>query len=519
MSDALFRVLSAQIAHETNTFSLKQTRLDDYRSRALHFGPAVRAAFEGTNTEIGAHLAAADLFDWQLVQPIACSATPSGPTERSDWHFLWDRLLSTATKGAFDGAVVALHGAMVAEDEEDAEGVLLEALRRRLGPDVPIMVTVDLHANISERMVRHCNGLLAFKTYPHIDQHEVGLEACRLLQAAMQSGTMPNVHVWRLPTLVGCDFGRSDGVVMPELLSLARDLRDSDRRCLALEICAGFPWSDVPFAGPAVVATWTNEESPGDDFVAPLLKAIWETRDFTSVEYLTPDETVTLVAGWNEARPLVLADAADNPGAGGYGDSIVLLAALLEAGQEGIALAAICDGESAAKAVSAGVGATIELKLGGKFEADKYGGPLHCEGKVISVSDGAVKLSGPMMNGVEVSLGPSAVLRIGGILVVVVTNNMQVFDRSVFVSQGIDPLSQRVLIVKSSHHFRSDFDELAGRIVLVDAGGAVSPNFNRSNYVRLRRPIAPFETVIWSDLEDLISPTPRERGLKGARKS
>jgi len=501
----MFRVLSAQLAHETNTFSVKRTSLDDYRSRALHFGPAVRAAFEGTNTEIGAHLAAAELFGWSLVQPIACSATPSGRTERSDWHFLRDRLLSTATSGSgtFDGAVIALHGAMVAEDEDDAEGALLEELRHRLGADVPIMVTVDLHANISERMVRHCNGLLAFRTYPHVDQHEVGLASCRMLQTAMQHRAMPNAHVWRLPTLIGCDFGRSDGMVMPKLLSIARNIRDSDPRCLALEICVGFPWSDVPFAGPSVVATWSDPEPPVDDFVAPLLKAIWETRDVTSVDYLTPDEAVILVAGWNEGRPLVLADAADNPGAGGYGDSIVLLAALLEAGQEGIALAAICDGESAAKAVSAGAGATLQLELGGKFEATKYGGPLRCEGEVISVSDGAVKLSGPMMNGVEVSLGPSAVLRIGGILVVVVTNNMQVFDRSVFVSQGIDPLSQRVLVVKSSHHFRSDFDELAGGIVLVDAGGPVSPNLNRSIYSRLRRPIEPFDSVKLPKLEQM----------------
>jgi microcystin degradation protein MlrC len=151
-------------------------------------------------------------------------------------------------------------------------------------------------------MVRHCSGLLAFKTYPHVDQHEIGLAACHMLQTAMQRGAMPSAHVWRLPTLVGCDFGGSDGIVMPELLSMARDTRNSDPRCLALEICAGFSWSEVPFAGPLVVVIWTEAERLRDELVAPLLKAIWKTRDVTSVEYATPDEAVTLVAGWNEDR-------------------------------------------------------------------------------------------------------------------------------------------------------------------------------------------------------------------------
>ena len=206
---------------------------------------------------------------------------------------------------------------MVTEDEDDAEGALLEGLRLRLGSDVPIMVTVDLHANVSERMVRHCNGLLAFKTYPHVDQRDVGFEACQMLQTAMQSGARATVHIWQLPTLVGCDFGRSDGTVMPELLRLARDIQGSDRRCQALEVCAGFPWSDVAFAGPSVVMTWANSAQPPCTLVAPLLDAIWATRKTASVHCVSSSQAVTLAKSWQQQGPLVLADVADNPGAGG----------------------------------------------------------------------------------------------------------------------------------------------------------------------------------------------------------
>ena len=194
-------------------------------------------------------------------------------------------------------------------------------------------------------------------------------------------------------------------------------------------------------------------------------------------------------------KPLVLADSSDNPGAGGYGDSVVLLSALLDAGVEGVALAAIADPAAAARAVAAGPGANVRLDLGGQFEPGRYGGPLACEATVIAVSDGLVKLSGPMMNGVELSLGPSAALRIGAVKVVVVTHNTQVFDRSIFAALGIDPLAERVLVVKSSHHFRSDFDEFAGRIVLVDAGGPVSPAVGHLRYDKLRKPIWPLEAV------------------------
>jgi microcystin degradation protein MlrC len=488
-----FTVLSAQIAHETNTFSLKPTTLDDFRSRALYFDDQVRAALTNTNTEIGAHIEAAERYGWNLVQPIACSATPSGKTDSDTWRLIKDRLLDVAGSLLVDGVVLALHGAMVTADDDDAEGSLLAALREIVGAEVPIFVTVDLHANVSDRMCENCNGLLALKTYPHVDQREVGLEACKMLQSAMLDKRKSSVHVWRLPTLVGCDFGRTEGVVMPELLEMARHVSVRERSCIALEVCAGFPWSDVDFAGPSVVVTWAGLESPSDELVAPLLRRIWDTRQNTSVSCLSVEEAVRRAKKWPGGAPLVLADVADNPGAGGYGESVTLLRALIDEGVTDVAVASIADPDSAVAAHRAGVGTRIKLSLGGRFEPDRYGQPLRCEGVVEYISNGVVKLSGPMMNGVELSLGPTAVVRIDGVQVVVATNNAQVFDRSFFLSQGIDPLAQRVLVVKSSHHFRSDFAPVAGDIILVDTGGPVSPDVTHLPYRRVRRPIEPLD--------------------------
>lgn len=489
------RVLSAQIAHETNTFSQRSTTLQDYRSRAFYLGPQIKPAFSGTNTEVDAHLSAAADHGWELIQPIACSATPSGPTDLNAWQFLRDLVLHAAEENDFDGAVIALHGAMVAEGEDDAEGALLAGLRERLGPDVPIVATVDLHANISDRMAANCNCLLAFKTYPHVDQREVGLNACRVLQHQMSTGSLSSVSVHRLPTLIGCDFGRSDGELMPELLKLANEACQSDPRCKAIALCAGFPWSDVWFAGPTVCVTWSKDVSPDLSLIFPLLRKIWDTRTFSSSTSVTVDEAMQIAKSWHGDCPLVLADSADNPGAGSYGDSVVLLRAMIESGIGNAAFASIADPEVARLAAAEGADSIIKVSLGGKNELYEMGGPLECEAKVESVSKGSLALSGPMMQGLRLSLGTTVVLRIAGIQVIVTSNNMQVFDRSIFLAQGIDPLSKSVLVVKSAQHFRSDFESIAGRIVSVEGGGSVSPKYDELPFAKLRRPIYPLDNV------------------------
>lgn len=490
-----FRVLSAQIAHETNTFSVKPTALEDFRARSLYYGPDVAVAFRGTGTEMGAHLDAARRYGWELVQPLACSATPSGPVRDSAWVHLRDVLLDAAAASHCDGVLLALHGAMVAESESDAEGALLEGLRQRLGAQVPIVVTVDLHANVSDRMALHADALLAYRTYPHVDQWATSMEAAALLQQAMSGAARGGVHVWRLPTLEGCDFGRSGSAVMKRLLAMAQRLRASEPRCRWVAVCAGFPWADVPFAGPSVTVSWAGEGPPDDGMVAPMLDALWETRTASSVQLVDPASAARRAAAWSGDRPLVLADFTDNPGGGGYGDSVNLLRALLAAGVRDAALACVTDPEAAAHAIESGPGTRLAVRLGSRVDPDRYGPPLHVQARVESVSDGRVCFDGSMMRGMSISMGPTAVLAIDGFRVIVCSHNVQVFDRQVFLSQGIDPVRCRVLVVKSAHHFRSDFEPIAGGVLLVDAGGLVTPDLRRFPYRFVRRPVWPLDPV------------------------
>lgn len=493
-----FRVLSAQIAHETNTFSVRRTTLDSYRERVLFRGAEVAERLAGTNTEIGAHIDAARHFGWSLVQPIAAHATPSGRTTAEAWAVLSGAVLDACADGPFDGVLLALHGAMVTEDADDAEGDLLGRLRDRIGPDVPIAVTLDLHANVTDAMARHADILVAYRTYPHVDVHDVGMEAAGLLQCAMSGEFRPRTVVARGPLLDGCDFGRTqaDGP-MDRLLAKAARLRAGHGELLNISICAGFPWSDIAEAGPSVAVTGVGDEGRWRQVADELMKDVWDMRQETTVRLVGLQDTMAraVSAGAAGGCPLVIADATDNPGAGGYGDGVTLLRAMIEADLPNAALGCICDPEAVRQCFAAGPGASVNLTLGARIAPEAYGPPLVIAGIVEQLSDGAFRCTGPMWAGVPMTLGPTAVLRIGGVRAVVSSNNLQVTDRQLFLSQGIRPEDLSVVALKSGQHFRAAFAPMAREIVFVDSGGLASSDFRRFSYRKLRRPAWPLDPL------------------------
>jgi microcystin degradation protein MlrC len=493
------RVLIAQVMHETNTFSRLPTDLDDYRRRYLHEGDAVLAAFRGTRTEIGGLIDSADSFGWTLVHPLAASATPSGKVTADCWKYLKGRVIEGArAAGEVDGAVLALHGAMVTEDEDDAEGALLAALREVVGPDIPIAITLDLHANVSDAMAHHANAIIAYRTYPHIDQHERACQAAGLIDRAMRREIRPVCRVARRPALDGCDAGRTQGLPpnspMNALLTWADGLeRDPD--VLAVSVHAGFGWADIADAGPSVAVTTDGDATRARAIAEDMMNEVWRRRAETTADIVSLDDAMAEVrttAG--EGRPLVLADTTDNPGGGGYGDATGLLRAMIEAKLTSACFAPISDGAAVEAGMRAGKGATVSLDLGGRIDP-AFGAPLRVTGTVMHLSDGAMVNDGPMYAGVRFSMGPTMVLRVGGIDIVVTTNRQQVTDLQAFLSQGIDPRQRDVVALKSSQHFRAAYQPIARRVMIVDSGALCSPDYKRFTYHKLRRPIWPLDEV------------------------
>ncbi len=492
-----YRVLIAQFMHETNTFSKLPTTLDDYRRRWLIEGAAMVPRFTGTRNEIGGYIDAVKKYGWEPVWAGAANATPSGKLTKECWETIRDMIVNAAKKaGRLDAICLSLHGAMVTETEDDAEGALLETLRGVVGPDVPIAATLDLHANATVRMASNTSLLVSYRTYPHIDGYERAVQAATLVQEALEGRKKPRCLLVQPAMLEGADHGRTTQPgLMRDLLAKA-DAYEKEPGIDAVSIQAGFTWADIPVTGPSVaVSHEPGAESRARAIARELIDEIWKRRDESSSDYRPISDAIAAArAGVGKQGPLVIADGTDNPGGGGYNDTTPVLQALIDAKVENVGFGTIYDPGTVQQAIKAGVGAEIDVVLGGHTDP-AMGGPVKAKAIVKLLSDGTFKNDGPMNAGVETSMGPTAVLRIDGIDVVTISNRIQTIDLQVFLSQGIDPTAKSVLVVKSVQHFRAAYAPIAREIVLVDSGGICSPDIHRLKFTKLRRPIWPFDGV------------------------
>ena len=492
-----YRVLIAQFMHETNTFSKLKTTLEDYRKRWLIEGEEMVPRFTGTKNEVGGYIDSVKKYGWEPVWAAAANATPSGKLTKETWEHIRDLILNAAKKaGKLDAICLSLHGAAVTETEDDAEGALLEALRAIVGPEIPVVATLDLHANATVKMARHANALVSYRTYPHIDGYERAVLAAALVQDALEGKKKPTCLLVQPAMLQGADSGKTTQPgLMRDLLAKA-DAFEKEPGINVVSVQAGFTWADIPYTGPSIaVSHEPGAEGRAKEAAAAILDEIWKRRTENTSNFRPVAEAIAAAkAGVGKEGPLVVADGTDNPGGGGYNDTTPVLQALIDAKVDNVAFGTIYDPGTVQQAIAAGVGAEIDVELGGHTDPS-MGAPVKARALVKMLSDGSFKNDGPMNAGVETSMGPTAVLRIGGIDVVTISNRIQTIDLQVFLSQGIDPRSKSVVVVKSVQHFRAAYAPIAREIVLVDSGGICSPDITRLKFTKLRRPIWPLDGV------------------------
>ncbi|MBI3516910.1 MAG: M81 family metallopeptidase [Proteobacteria bacterium] len=489
------RVLAARFMHETNTFSRVPTDMAAFRRRDFHRDNEIPTAYRGTRSAFGATFEAADTYDWQLVHPISTAATPSGLVTRDAFDAVAELVLRAASEqGPFDGVLLHLHGAMVTEAHEDGEGELLTRLRGVIGPKLPVVVTLDLHANVTQAMVDHASALIAFRTYPHIDAYERALQGADLLERAMQGAIRPKTVLARRPTIYGLNHGRTQDGPMAELLKRA-DALEASGAALAISVCAGFTRADIRDVGPSVTVTGDGNDPRFQKIAEEFMDYAWETRNVTTIKLLPIPEVIALARqGKPGDKPLVISDYTDNPGGGGYGDATALLKAMVDAALPDVAFHAIYDPAAVQAGLKAGLGRTT-LTLGGKTDPSLGGGPLTLEGEITTITNGKFIAYGPMGGGVARDHGPSLVFRVGGIDIVLITNNGQANDLGQFTSLGIDPARYRTVAVKSMHHFRAAFEPIARRIVEVDTGALCAELYSTELFRKVRRPVHPLDAL------------------------
>src|SRR5712672_3584889 len=482
--------------HETNTFSRVPTDMAMIRRRDYHLDNEIPAAFRGTRSAFGATFEAADKFGWTLVHPVSANPNPSGIVTDEAFKTIAGMILGAIDmKGPIDGVLLHLHGAMVSDSHEDAEGEFLARLRRRLGPEVPVVVTLDLHANVTRLMADNANALIAYRTYPHIDQYERAWQGAELLERAMQGEIRPKTVIARRPMLYGLDHGRTQRGPMAELIARGKAL-ESSGEALVISICAGFSRANIRDVGPSVTVTVDGNTGRAQAIAEEFMDHAWETRDYESFKLLSVAEAVAKAkAGKPGNKPLVVADYTDNPGGGGYGDATAFLKGLVEGGVEPVAFHAICDPEAVAQGMRAGIGMPTTIAIGGKTDPKMGGGPLLLTGEVTHLSNGKFIAYGPMGGGVERDYGPSMVFRVGGIDIICISNNGQAVDLAQFTSLGIDPTRYTTVCVKSMQHFRAAFEPIARDVVLVDTGALCSEDYTPGLFDKVRRPVWPLDPL------------------------
>lgn len=494
-----FHVLTAEFIHESNTFKKGKTGLHAFAVDTLHEGDAGISRRGDVNAELAGFLDVAKAEGWQITHAISAHATPGACVAREAFDHIAGRICAAAEahKATLTGVALGLHGSMVPEFCDDGEGELLRRLRAILGPDLPIAVTLDLHAMVSPEMVRDAQIYVSYKTYPHVDMRLTGQHAARLLGAAMAGSVRPATLRAHLPMLDEANGGRTD---VPETAALYDDAKRHEQEpgILAVSINAGFAEADTKILGPTVLVTH-DTALPGAaaraaEIAQALAARIWAGRHNTANEFLSVEDAATIAKSFDTANgPLVISDYADNPGAGAYGDATALLKALLDAGITNAAFSPMIDPEAAAELHRHAVGDTVTLAVGGKADPSFGGAPLMLTGQIMCLSDGAFTGDGPIMGGVSHTFGPTAVLRVQGIDILIVTEGEQMLDRQQLIAFGIEPTQRAVLALKSMQHFRAAFEPIAGRVIVCDSGALATPQAHRRPYKRAIRPIFPLD--------------------------
>lgn len=469
------RIAVAGFQHETNTFGATLAGFAEFEEAdawpPLLMGADVVSGTAGINLPIAGFIAAASReAGVDLVPIVWASAEPSSFVTDDAFDRIAGMIIDGITgAGAIDGLYLDLHGAMVTQSHHDGEGEVLDRIRGVVGDGLPIAVSLDLHANISDRMARLATSMAIFRTYPHIDMADTGARSWKLLQRHL-SGEPCFKAFRQAPFLVPLSAQYTGAEPCASLYAL---LDDAGNGVASSDIAMGFTAADIADAGPSIVAHGLTQADA--DAEADRLMAAFEASEavFDSA-LVTPGHAVALAMAEPPGKPVVIADVQDNPGAGATSDTTGLLAALIEGKAERAVLALLNDPKTAAAAHAAGVGATLETDLGGVPgypDLPPYPGRFAVE----ALSDGIFPFTGAMYGGSTADLGPTAVLRVvdtgADVRVVVGSKRCQCVDQAIFTHIGIEPAAERIVAVKSTVHFRADFEPIAAKVVNAEAPG------------------------------------------------
>ena len=488
------RVVIGAIAHETSTFTNVATTWESYTKERFGYlrGEEILSKFKGTSSGIGGFVGGAEAHGLELVPTIFAEAQPSGPTPRTIFDAILGELLEgISAAGSIDGVLLELHGSMIAEGIDDADGHILEAVRAQVGDKVPILAQLDIHSNVSPRMVEMADVLIGRETYPEIDMAERSRECVDVLVRIHREGLQPTMALHQIPMVWGLNQVTAHSPMREAIAELHRIEAKPGVVCGSIATC--FPLADVPNMGASVYIVTDNDQAQAQACADELGGWLFERRAEWHLPMPSTEEALKQAEA-DGKFPVIFADRNDNTGGGSPGDSTGMLKTFVEAGLEDACLLYIVDPEAVSLCKQAGRGATLTLGVGGK-SSPLQGEPVPMEVEVVALSDGDFQYEGPRNKGLEGSMGSSAYIRQGGIHVLLVTAREQPFGTAFSMSMGLDPRRMRYIGVKSSVHFRAGFESWAGAIYPVSEPGVHEPSTGELKFHRLGRKLYPFEEI------------------------
>jgi microcystin degradation protein MlrC len=483
------RIAIGEFAHETNTFCAGLTEVEEFKARHWVAGKELLATHSGVRDPLGGMIAAGQEYGIEIVPTFATSTEPSATISSRAYETIRDELIGgLRAAGKVDAICLSLHGAGVAEGRDDLEGTLLEEIRTVVGREIPIVVTLDLHGNMTQAMVDGADVLLNCHLYPHTDGYERGYEAVELAARIAKGELKPARHLEILPMIV------------PPSTTMHGAAKAVNEMCFEWEsgpgivdvaFVHGFPHTDIPKIQTTILVTTDNDPELARRAAKDVSRRLWQMRDEFLLDLPGAEDAVAQALA-SDKRPVVIADISDNAGGGAPGDSTHLLRALLAANQPETCFGYIFDPEVAQQAHAAGVGATIDVRIGGKTDT-LHGEPVETSAYVKALTDGRFVQTSPMGAGTQVDLGPMARLVIGNVDVIISSVRTQTLDQEPFLLHGIDVTRYKVVCLKSQQHFRAGFEHLAGEIIRCDTPGSTPANLALLPFERVKRPIWPLD--------------------------
>lgn len=481
------RIAIGGFQHETNTFAPSKATFARFEHGEgwppLQRGPEMIGAVAGTNIPVAGFIAGMKNTRHALVPLTWAAASPSAHVTEDAFERIAGMIIEDLKRALpVDAVYLDLHGAMVTEHFDDGEGELLQRVRAIVGARVPVVASLDLHANVTQRMQRNADVLIAYRTYPHIDMADTGGRVAGYLQRLLDGAPRPHLSSARLPFLIPL---QAQSTMMEPNGSIYAELARLETAGSALSYTPGFPAADFPECGPVVFA-YADDAAQAQTLAARLAATVNEAESDYSVPVYAPDEAVrkAMAIAKGASRPVVIADTQDNPGAGGDSNTTGMLRALVANGAQHAALGLMVDRQAALAAHAAGEGAEIDLALGGQSRI-AGDAPFAARFVVERLSDGRFTCTGPFYRGARMNIGPCACLRIGGVRVVVASDKPQLADQEMYRFIGIEPRTEKILVNKSSVHFRADFAPIAEEILVAKAPGPMLADLSEFPWTRL----------------------------------